>query len=98
MHKTRQNKERSHTKRTKDLWNTRCKIQIQTKLDQPSRKNGQHQNPETHPRLQNREGEENVGSSGKDGNALMQKQVKRPNPWRKMMMMTIMIFHTLNFI
>ena len=43
---------RSHKKRTKDLWNTRRKIQIQTELDQPSRKNGQHQTSETRPQLQ----------------------------------------------
>jgi len=34
------------------LCNTRRKIQIQTKLDQPSRKNGQHQTSETRPQLQ----------------------------------------------
>jgi len=28
-----------------------------------------------------------VGAPGKDGNASMPEQVKRPNPWRKMMMM-----------
>jgi hypothetical protein len=33
------------------------------------------------------EGEEIVDTPRKDGNALMPKQVKRPNPWRKMMMM-----------
>ena len=36
IHKMRQNKKRSHKKRTGDLWNTRREIQIQTKLDQPS--------------------------------------------------------------
>ena len=39
-------------KRTRDLWNTRHETQIQTKLDQPPSKNGQHQTPETHPQLQ----------------------------------------------
>jgi hypothetical protein len=34
------------------------------------------------------EGEEIVDAPGNDGNALMPEQVKRPNPWRKMMMMT----------
>ena len=33
IRKIKQNKKRSHKKRTKDLWNTRCEIQIQTKLD-----------------------------------------------------------------
>ena len=32
----RQTKKRSYKKRTRDLWNTRCEIQTQTKLDQPS--------------------------------------------------------------
>ena len=32
--------------------NTRCEIQTQTKLDQPSWKNGQHQTSETRPQLQ----------------------------------------------
>ena len=36
IHKTRQNKKRSHKKRTTDLWNTRREIQTQTELDQPS--------------------------------------------------------------
>ena len=38
--------------RTKYLWNTGRTIQIQIKLDQPSRKNGQHQTSETRPQLQ----------------------------------------------
>jgi hypothetical protein len=37
----------------------------------------------------NLEGEEIVDAPGKDGNASMPEQVKRPNPWRKMMMMMI---------
>ena len=45
-------KKRSHKKRTRDLWNTRRGIQTQTKLDQPSWKNGQHQTAETRPQLQ----------------------------------------------
>jgi len=39
-------------KRTRDLWNTRRGIQIQTELDQPSRQNGQHQTSEIRPQLQ----------------------------------------------
>ena len=35
----------------RDLWNTRRETQIQTKLDQPPRKNGQHQTPEICPHL-----------------------------------------------
>jgi hypothetical protein len=30
-----------------------------------------------------------VDASGKDGNASMPEEVKQPNPWRKMMTMTI---------
>ena len=52
IHKTGQNKKRSHKERTRDLWNTRRETQIQTKLDQPPRKNGQHQTPEICPHLQ----------------------------------------------
>jgi hypothetical protein len=37
---------------TRDLWNTRPEIRTQTKLVQPSWKNGQHQTPETGPQLQ----------------------------------------------
>ena len=47
-----QNTKRSHKKRTKDLWNTRRETQIQIELDQPSRKNGQHQTSETRPQIQ----------------------------------------------
>jgi len=49
---TRQNKKLSHKKRTRDLWNRIRAIQIQTKLDQLSRKNGQHQTSETRPKLE----------------------------------------------
>jgi hypothetical protein len=39
------------------------------------------------PSTTNLEGKEIVVAPGKDGNASMPEQVKRPNPWRKMMMM-----------
>jgi hypothetical protein len=39
----------------------------------------------------NLEGEGTVDAPGNDGNASMPEHVKRPNPWRKMMMMTIII-------
>jgi hypothetical protein len=32
-----------------------------------------------------------VDDPGKDGNASMPEQVKRPNPWKKMMMMMIAV-------
>ena len=51
IHKTGQNKKRSHKERTEDLWNTRRETQIQTKLGQPPQKNGQHQTPKTRPQL-----------------------------------------------
>jgi len=41
------------------------------------------------PSTTNLGGEEIVDAPGNDGNASMPEQVKRPNPWRKMMMMTI---------
>ena len=39
------------------------------------------------PSTTNLEEEEIVDAPGNDGNASMPEQVKRPNPWRKMMMM-----------
>jgi hypothetical protein len=39
--------------------------------------------------VHNLEEEENVDASGNDGNASMPEQVKRPNPWRKKMIMMI---------
>ena len=41
------------------------------------------------PSTTNLEEEETVDAPGNDGNALMLEQVKRPNPWRKMMMVTL---------
>jgi hypothetical protein len=38
------------------------------------------------PSITNLEEEEIVDAPGNNGNALMPEQVKRPNPWRKMMM------------
>ena len=38
-----------------------------------------------------------MDAPGNDGNASMPEQVKRPNPWRKMMMM-VMINMNKNFI
>jgi hypothetical protein len=43
------------------------------------------------PSTTNLEEEEIVDAPGKDGNASMPGQVKRPNPWRKMMMMMMMM-------
>jgi len=42
------------------------------------------------PSTTNLEKEETVDAPGKDGNASMPEQVKRPNAWRKMMMMMMM--------
>jgi len=42
------------------------------------------------PSTTNLEEEEIVDAPGNDGNASMPEQVKRPNPWRKVMMMMIM--------
>ena len=36
-------------------------------------------------------GRRDQDAPGNDGNASMPEQVKRPNPWRKMMMMTMMM-------
>jgi len=43
--------------------------------------------PRNTPSTTNLEVEEIVDAPGNDGNASMPEQVKRPNPWRKMMMM-----------
>jgi len=43
------------------------------------------------PSTVNLEEEEIVDAAGKDDNASMPEQVKRPNPWRKMMMMMMMM-------
>jgi hypothetical protein len=42
--------------------------------------------PRNTPSTTNFEEEEIVDTPGKDGNALMPEQVKRPNPWRVVMM------------
>ena len=48
----------------------------------------------------NLEEEEIVDFPGNDGNASMPEQVKRPNPWRKMMMMMnyMLQYHKENII
>jgi hypothetical protein len=43
------------------------------------------------PSTRNLEGEEIVNAPGNDGNASMPEQVKRHNPWRKMMMINFML-------
>jgi hypothetical protein len=43
------------------------------------------------PSTTNPEEEEIVDAPENDGNASMPEQVKRPNPWRKMMMMMMMM-------
>jgi len=46
------------------------------------------------PSTTNLEEEEIVDAPGNDGNASMPEQIKRPNPWRKiMMMMTMMMMN-----
>jgi len=50
------------------------------------------------PSAANLEEEEIVDAPGNDGNASMTEQVKRPNPWRKMMMMMMMMQKEINQI
>ena len=45
----------------------------------------------------NLEEEEIVDAPRNDGNASMPEQVKRPNPWRKMMMMMMMMMMNFSF-
>jgi len=44
------------------------------------------------PSTTNFEEEEIVDAPGNDGNASMPEQVRRPNPWRKMMMAIAFVF------
>jgi hypothetical protein len=44
------------------------------------------------PSTTNPENEETVDAPRNDGNASMPEQVKRPNPWRRKMMMMMMIY------
>ena len=75
----------SHTKR---------ETQKQTKLDETPRKTGQHQTHSRNtPSTTNLEEEGIADAPGNDGNASMPEQVKRPNPWRKMMMMTVVCLY-----
>jgi hypothetical protein len=48
------------------------------------------------PSTTNLEGEEIVDAPGKDGNASMPEQFKRPNPWRKKKKM-MMMMHDLKY-
>ena len=50
------------------------------------------------PSTTNLEEEEIVDGLGNDGKASMPEQVKRPNPWRKMMMMIMMMINTFTYI
>jgi len=45
------------------------------------------------PSTTNLEEEEIVEAPGNDGNASMPEKVKRPNPWRKMMMMMFIFIY-----
>jgi len=49
------------------------------------------------PSTTNLEEEETVDAPGNDGNASMPEQVKRPNPWRKMVMRMMMMNYILVF-
>jgi hypothetical protein len=48
------------------------------------------------PSTTNLEEEEIVDAPGNDGNASIPEQVKRPNPWRKMMMTMMMKIYSHN--
>ena len=77
-------RKRSHKKRTRDPWNTRCEIQIQTKLLSTILKESTTPDFRNTPSTTNLEDEDIVGAPGHDdGNASLPEQVKRLNPWRK---------------
>ena len=79
----RQNKKRSYKKGTRDLWNTRRKINTKTILKEWTTPDSRNTSSTT-----NLEEEEIVDALGNDGNASLPEQVTRPNSWRKMMMVT----------
>ena len=85
---TRLDKIRSEVIITRDLWNTRRETQVQMKLDQPILKEWTTPDSRNTPSTTNLEEEEIVDAPGND-NASMPEQIKRTNPWRKMMMMII---------
>jgi hypothetical protein len=86
IHKTRQNKKRNHKKRARDPYNTRR--EIQTKTGSTILKEWTTPDPQNTPSTTNLKEEEIVDAPGNEGNASMPEEVKRPNPWSKMMMMT----------
>jgi len=50
------------------------------------------------PSTTNIEEEEIVDAPGNDGNASMPEQIKRPNPWRKMMINICILLHLVGFL
>jgi hypothetical protein len=88
MHKTRQNKKRSHRKRTRDLWNTRREIQTQKETESTILKEWITPDSRNTPSTTNLEEEEIVEAPVNDGNESIPEEFKGPNTWRKMMMMT----------
>jgi len=90
INKTGQNKKRRHKTRTRDLWNTRRETQIRKKTGSITSKEWTTPDSRNTPSPTN-PGEEGIADApGKRGNASMPEQVKRPNPWRKMMMIMMM--------
>ena len=85
--KIRQNKKRKHEKKTRDPWITRCKNQIQTKLEQPLWKNGKQQTRGTPPQIQTPRTNRSWSPQETMAKRRCPTQVKRSNPWRKMMKM-----------
>ena len=76
IHKTGQNKKRKHKTKTRDLWNTRRMTQIQTKLEQPLRKEWTTPDCRNTPSTTNLEEEETVDAPGNDGKASMPELIK----------------------
>ena len=62
------------------------RLKYKQKLDQPTFKEWTTPDSRKTPSTTNLEEEETVDAPGNDGNASMPEQVKRPNPWRKIMM------------
>ena len=91
IHKTGQNKKRSYKKRTRDLWSSKTWDPNTNKTGSTILKEWTTPDSRNTPSTTNFEEEEIMGALGNDDNASMPEQLRRPNPWRKMMMMMMMM-------
>jgi hypothetical protein len=81
-------------KRTRDFWNTGSEHQTTNKIGLTILKEWITLNSRKTPSTTNLEEEEIVDAPENDGNASMPEPVKRPNPWKKKKMMTMLMVIT----